>query len=94
MRQHFRIVAAPDPQTLPRIIGIFSQRSLIPSTMTAALRGGLLHIEATLDDLDAPTAAIIAAKFCESVLVASAICDAADATTDARGLATAKAIAA
>jgi acetolactate synthase regulatory subunit len=74
MRQRFRIVAVPDPQTLPRILGLFAQRSLVPATMSAQQHGDLLHIETALDDLDAPTAAIIAAKLCESVLVASAIC--------------------
>ncbi len=82
MRRHFRIVAARDPQTLPRIMGVFAQRTLVPTTLSSRRRGGMLHIDAALDDLDAATAAIIAAKLCESVLVASAVCDAANTTTN------------
>jgi hypothetical protein len=84
VRRHFRIVAAPDPQTLPRIMGVFAQRTLVPTTLSARRRRGMLHIDAALDDLDASTAAIIAAKLAASVLVESAICDAADAATSAR----------
>jgi len=83
VRQHFRIVAVPDPQTLPRIMGIFAQRTLVPTTLSSQLRGGMLHIETALDDLDAPTAAIIAAKLCESVLVAAAVCESENAKTGA-----------
>ena len=84
MSHCFRIVAVPDPQTLPRIAGIFAQRSLIPSMMSAQLRGGLIHIETALDDLDAQTAVIIAAKLRESVLVASAVCEPANKATRMR----------
>ncbi|MBU0826020.1 MAG: hypothetical protein KKA44_00090 [Alphaproteobacteria bacterium] len=84
MSHYFRIVAVPDPQTLPRIAGIFAQRSLIPSMVSAQLRGGLFNIEVALDDLDAQTAAIITAKLRESVLIASAVCDPADKGTRAR----------
>lgn len=79
MRTLFRIVAVPDPQTLPRILGVFAQRTLVPSTLSSRQRHGMLHIEAALDDLAAPTAAIIAAKLCESVMVASAVCDSMEA---------------
>ena len=78
MRHCFRIVADPDPQTLPRIMGIFAQRTLVPTTLSSQLRGGMLHIETALDDLDAPPAAIIAAKLGEGVLVESVVCDPAD----------------
>ncbi len=84
MRRRFGIVAVPDPQTLPRILGIFSQRALIPATLSAELRRGLLHIETALDDLDASTAAMIAAKLHESVLVASVVCESAEAQHNAR----------
>lgn len=84
MSHYFRIAAVPDPQTLPRIMGVFAQRSLIPSMMSVQLRGGLIHIEAALDDLDAQTAVIIAAKLRENVLVASAVCVTEDKATSAR----------
>lgn len=62
-------------------MGVFAQRTLVPTTLSARRRGGMLHIDAALDNLDTPTAAIIAAKLCESVLVESAVCNAADAAT-------------
>lgn len=82
MRHCFRIIAFPDPQALPRVIGIFAQRSLIPATMASRLLGDMLHVEAALDDLDAPTAAIITAKLCEGVLIATARCDLAQDAND------------
>ncbi len=75
-------------------MGIFAQRTLVPTMLSSQLGTGMLHIETALDDLDAPTAAIITAKLCESVLVASAVCDSADATTSARGAAAPEEIAA
>lgn len=75
MRHAFRIVAIADPQALPRIAGIFAQRSLVPIRMSADCRDGSLHVEAVLDDLGPATAAVVAAKLAEAVLVASARCD-------------------
>ncbi|WP_428631766.1 hypothetical protein [Sphingopyxis sp.] len=75
MRQVFRIVAVPDPQTLPRIIAIFAQRSLVPTTMSSHRHSAMLHIEIELDHLDPPIAAIIAAKLGEGVLIDSVVCD-------------------
>lgn len=94
MRHCFRIVAVPDPQTLPRIMGIFAQRTLLPTMLSSQLRGGMLHIETALDDLDAPTAAIIAAKLGEGVLIASVVCDPADEAMGASGATIPNAIAA
>ncbi|MBL9068093.1 MAG: hypothetical protein JNN10_17560 [Sphingopyxis sp.] len=84
MKQPFRIVAYPDPQTLPRIMGVFAQRSLIPVTLAAQLRDGMLHVEVGFDDLDPATAAIVTAKLCEAVLVASARCDAPENADEGR----------
>lgn len=84
MSHYFRIAAVPDPQTLPRIMGVFAQRSLVPSMMSVRLQGGQLLIETALDDLDVRTAAIIAAKLREGVLIASAVCDPEDNATSAR----------
>ncbi len=90
MRRRFRIIACPDPQTLPRIIGVFAQRSLIPALMSAQRHGEMLHIEAHLDDLDPAIAGIIAAKLDEAVLVTSAICDPADDAAPGGALRTAR----
>lgn len=65
-------------------MGVFAQRTLVPATLSARRRRGMLHIDAALDDLDAPTAAIVAAKLAASVLVESAVCDAAEAATSER----------
>ena len=58
-------------------MGVFAQRTLVPATLSARRQRGVLHIDAAFDDLDAPTAAIVAAKLAASVLVESAVCDAA-----------------
>ncbi len=84
MRHAFRIVAIADPQALPRITGIFAQRSLVPIRMSADCRGGKLHVEAVLDDLSSSTAAVLAAKLAEAVLVASARCDRVKPSRDPR----------
>ncbi len=72
MTHIFRIVALADPQALPRIVGLFAQRSLIPAHISCDRRGDMLHIEARLDGLDPAMTAIIAAKLDEAVLVAGA----------------------
>jgi hypothetical protein len=87
VRRRFRIVAYPDPQTLPRIMGVFAQRSLIPATLAAQLRDGMFHVEAGLDDLDPQAAAIVTAKLCEGVLVASVHCDTAEDAGEDHGAA-------
>ena len=78
MRHAFRIFAIADAQALPRIIGIFAQRSLVPATMSARVQNGMLHVETAVDDIEPPTAAIVTAKLYEAVLVTSARCDPAD----------------
>jgi hypothetical protein len=75
-------------------MGIFAQRTLVPTTLSSQLRSGMLHIETALDDLDAPTVAIIAAKLGEGVLVASVVCDPADEAMGASGAAMPNAVAA
>ena len=87
MTRLFRIVAYPDPQTLPRIIGVFAQRSLIPATLAARLCDGMVQIEVGFDDLDPATAAIVTAKLHEAVLVASARCDVMEDAEDGCGAA-------
>jgi hypothetical protein len=66
-------------------MGVFAQRTLVPTALSSQLRSGMLHIETALDDLDAQTAAIIAAKLAEGVLVASVVCDSVDEAVRAHG---------
>ena len=68
MRHIFRILAAPDPQALPRVCGMLAQRALTPERLSARHRDGALRIALTLD-LDPAMAGIIAAKLGEAVLV-------------------------
>jgi hypothetical protein len=63
------IRAAADPQTLPRILGLFSQRWLVPSAFEARLDGEVLDIHCQVPELLGPAAAIVAAKLQEFVLV-------------------------
>ena len=88
MRRRFRIIATPDPQSLPRIIGVFAQRSLIPAILSARRQGDVLHIAADFDDLDPTMASIIAGKLCETVLVAEVSCDPVDDPASAGALRT------
>ncbi len=74
MTRAFRIAARCDPQTLPRIVGLFAQRSIIPAQMTARLSGGQLHVAVVFADVDGALAEILAAKLREAVLVESVRC--------------------
>lgn len=65
----FRIEAIADPQSLPRVAGLFAQRSITPASLSARLDGDTMHLEATVADLDHRQAAIIAAKLGEAVAV-------------------------
>ncbi|MGF7147651.1 hypothetical protein FHS96_001260 [Sphingomonas zeicaulis] len=71
MSWRFAIEAADDPQSLPRIVGYFAQRWIVPSGVTMALRDGGMAIDVAVavDTLDEQGAAIIAAKLRENVLV-------------------------
>ncbi len=89
MKRLFQIAAYPDPQTLPRIIGVVAQRSLIPATLAARLCDGMCQIEVGFDDLDPATAAIVTAKLHEAVLVASVRCDVMENAEDGCGAAAA-----
>jgi hypothetical protein len=69
----FRILAIPDPQALPRVLGVLAQRSLMPDRLSARHVDGRLRIALALD-LDAATARIIAAKLLEAFLVVEVVC--------------------
>ena len=73
-RQIFRIVAIADPQALPRVVGLFAQRSLVPASIRAQRNGQLIHIDLTLDGIDPATAAILTAKLGEGMLIANVSC--------------------
>ncbi|AHE53974.1 hypothetical protein [Sphingomonas sanxanigenens] len=70
MNWRFAIEAAEDPQSLPRVLGYFAQRWIVPSGVTMALRDGGMAIDIAVEALDEQGAAIIAAKLRENVLVA------------------------
>ncbi|MCW0198214.1 hypothetical protein [Sphingopyxis sp.] len=65
----FRIDALPDPQSLPRIAGVFAQRAIVPSVMRMEAGSGCLQIEVAVAGLDDTRAAVIAAKLGETVAV-------------------------
>ncbi|WP_093085476.1 hypothetical protein [Sphingobium sp. AP50] len=68
MKQYFDIVAIADPQTLPRLLGWFAQRSLVPARVSSDLHAGDMHVRIEVDDLDPRTADQIAAKISQGVL--------------------------
>lgn len=68
----FRIDAAPDPQSLLRVAGLFAQRSIVPTAMTMHVQRSLMRIDVTVAGLAPLQAATIAAKLREVVAVAGA----------------------
>jgi hypothetical protein len=69
MTSTLHIRAAADPQTLPRVIGLFSQRWMVPSDVVVRRNGDLLDIRCAVPDLTGPMLEIVAAKLREFVLV-------------------------
>ncbi|PXA90990.1 hypothetical protein DMC47_26700 [Nostoc sp. 3335mG] len=69
MTATLHIRAAADPQTLPRVIGLFSQRWMVPSDLVARRDGDLLDIACAVPDLTGDALEIVAAKLREFVLV-------------------------
>lgn len=61
----FRIDALVDPQSLPRIVGFFAQRSITPAEVTMRVAGEHMEIEVAVPGLDSARADIIAAKLAE-----------------------------
>ena len=76
----FRIDALPDPQSLPRIAGVFAQRAIVPSTMRMEAGNGFLRIEVAAAGLDDMRAAVIAAKLGETVAVIEVALDGGEET--------------
>jgi acetolactate synthase regulatory subunit len=69
MSARLHIRADADPQALPRVLGLFSQRWLVPAEVVARLEGDMLHIECHVPALTGAAVAIVAAKLQEMVLV-------------------------
>lgn len=65
----FRIDAVLDPQTLPRIAGLFAQRALVPAMMRMRVLRGHMRVEVKVAGLGAAHAAVIAAKLGEMFAV-------------------------
>jgi len=63
------IRADADPQTLPRVLGLFSQRWLVPSEFVARLEGDAFDIHCHVPALTGEAVEIVAAKLQEMVLV-------------------------
>jgi len=71
----FRIDAILDPHSLPRVVGLFAQRAIMPSAMQMHVADGMMRIQVTVDGLAAGQAAIIAAKLHAAVTVIDAELD-------------------
>lgn len=65
----FEVRAIADPQSLPRILGHFSQAWLTPRRVAAELDGDTLICRCVVDMPDRISAQQIAAKLASSVLV-------------------------
>ena len=73
MRHAFRIVAAADPQALPRIVGFFAQRWLVPDCLSSHREGERLKVELEID-VEPALADIMAARLREMVLISDVDC--------------------
>ena len=65
----FRLDAAFDSQSLPRVVNFFAQRALVPRAVIMHTLPGHLRIEIVVAGLGSAQAAIIAAKLGEVVAV-------------------------
>ena len=66
----FKVWAAAEPQTLPRLLNYFAQRDLLASRVEASVSDGETHVVIEVEGLPAPAAEMIAEKMRQSVLVA------------------------
>ena len=58
----FSISARVDPQTLPRLVGGFAQRAIVPHEMTMQIAGDTMRVDVAVSDLPPAQANVIAAK--------------------------------
>ncbi|MGB3378490.1 MAG: hypothetical protein WBA55_06935, partial [Allopontixanthobacter sediminis] len=65
----FEIEALPDPQSLPRVLDYFAQRSIVLETLAMSTENGQLVIRMTANDLPEHHAMVLAAKIGQLVLV-------------------------
>lgn len=61
----FGVEAAVDPQSLPRVVGLFAQRSLTPASLAMRVADGRMWIDIAVQGLAPDRASIIAAKLRE-----------------------------
>lgn len=65
----FVIAGSACPQLLPRVLGLFAQRELIPREVAIYSDADTLDIKVVQDALDPRHAEIMAAKMCALVMV-------------------------
>jgi putative lipoic acid-binding regulatory protein len=68
-RRVFGVKALSDPATLPRILGIFAQRDVVPREMSCSRAGGYLLINIEIEALTLDTAEALLAKLRQVMLV-------------------------
>lgn len=67
----FQVLAEADPQVLLRVLGLFAQRSIVPSDVAMTTKGGRMHIDLRQAGLSEAAAAIISAKLHSIPLVST-----------------------
>ena len=65
------VTAAAEPQSLPRVLGLFAQRWITPDDVRAQRSGDMIAIRCEVTDIAERELEIIASKLAEMVLVAS-----------------------
>lgn len=58
----YSVLAAPEPDLLPRILGEFARRGLVPARLDAVATQGALSIDVEVGALDAQAAAHVAER--------------------------------
>lgn len=65
----FDIEAMPNPQSLPRVIDHFAQRSVVPCEMSMRVKGDTIYITVVTHNLPSAHAQIISAKLAELFVI-------------------------
>lgn len=66
---HFTVTADPDPQILLKVLGFFSQRSLVPAEIQAKAQSQELKLSIIQPDMGENVAQLVAEKLRSCVLV-------------------------
>jgi putative lipoic acid-binding regulatory protein len=85
-RRVFGVKALSDAETLPRILGIFAQRDIVPREMSCSRAGAYLLVNVEIEALALDTAEALLAKLRQLLLVERAHLAGASSSATVRSL--------